>query len=152
MSSGDLVRCDALQLRAGSEIFEPEQGLTVTVSARAPAAEQTAICVWRTTIEGQLDPGGTHRFQALLQVENQGATEFRLRLPANSRMRHVLLNGSEAKSSPLESGQLAVPLPETDRFPLLQVIYEVPDDSVGWTRSLPLPALNMTHRCWTSST
>ena len=138
-----------------SEIFEPEQGLTVNVSPR-PAA-QDSVCVWRATIEAQLDPAGTHRFQAILQLENQTATEFRLRLPANSRMRRVLLNGSEAKSTPLESGQMAVPLPENDRFPLLQVIYEIPDRPVRWSRTLDLaspqydaPVLNQQYLIWTA--
>ncbi len=130
----------AFRFASSAEVLQPEQGLSVTSAASSPALDRPPVLIWRTTLEVHLAPSGVIRAQALVQLENQGASELRLQLPPDSRLRRVLINGSEAKYTPLESRELSVPLPEQDRFPLLQLVYDRSESPRGWSRSVALTA------------
>ena len=130
----------AFRFASSAEVLQPGQGLSVTLASSSPALGRPPVLIWRATLEACLDPSGVIRSQAWVQLENDGAAELRAQMPADARLRRVLINGSEAKYSTLESGALSVPLPEENRFPLLQLVYDRSETTRAWWSPVALTA------------
>jgi YD repeat-containing protein len=120
----------------------------------APDA-QAPLWAWQCQLRTQLLQSGVLQHQAIFLLESAGGSELLFRLPANTVLTSLEVDGSRIlRPAPSEAdGAYQVSLPAGTRYPRVTVAYQAPKRA-GWLRSqvdahLPQVGIPVLDRRWT---
>jgi hypothetical protein len=111
---------------------------------RHKASDLATTVVDSLALDSVVSADGPQRHQALLAIRTAGAQFLDVTLPAEAKVLSVVINGLAAKPIRGPGGALRLPLP--DRTVRLQLIYQLPEATMGDLARTTLPPLTLDPR------
>jgi hypothetical protein len=106
--------------------YTPGQDQTLTVGLAAANEGRRALWAWKQNLICRAESSGTAVCTASYQIENHGAPNLHVQLPAEARPRFALVNDQRIALTASTTHELLLPLPMNTRYVNVALEYELP--------------------------
>ncbi|MCA9248978.1 MAG: hypothetical protein KDA42_17755, partial [Planctomycetales bacterium] len=123
------------------------ESATFQISPGVSPGLQTYLWVWQSKLLSRYEANGSALHRAILQIQNEGEANLRIRLPKDSELKGIRRNGKSVTlaDTPADDGTLEVPIAISQPFVAIELDYLIEDSPLSWQSSLvaPFPGMDV---------